>query len=81
MLISFVLSFHPSQERQRRAIADLLAGAERFVGTSDQEHFDECETIVTDILAHIRSTAKQLKVNPYPLYEVAVLTSIPAACA
>ena len=44
-------------------MAASLKKAEGFVGTSEQEHYDECEEAVMGILSQVRKVARQWKVS------------------
>ncbi|THH14983.1 hypothetical protein EW146_g5425 [Bondarzewia mesenterica] len=50
-----------SIDRQKLVIVKLLADAEGFMGTADQNQFDECEGAITSVLGQIRNVAKQWK--------------------
>ncbi|KAI9451675.1 Centromere/kinetochore Zw10-domain-containing protein [Lactarius psammicola] len=50
--------FERSVEIQRDLVASYLKKAEGFIGTADQERFDECEEAVTSILSQVRKVAK-----------------------
>jgi centromere/kinetochore protein ZW10 len=52
-----------SQETQQDLVADTLKKAEGFVGTAEQEHYDECEEAVMSVLSQVRKVARQWKVN------------------
>lgn len=41
----------------------VLAQAEGFVDTADQDRFDECESAMTTVLRDVRSVAFQWKVR------------------
>lgn len=51
------------QEIQQDLVASSLKRAEGFVGTADQERFDECEEAVMSILSQVRKVAKQWGVS------------------
>jgi centromere/kinetochore protein ZW10 len=51
------------QAIQQDSVANSLKGAEGFVGTADQERFDECEEAVLCILSQVRKVAKQWVVS------------------
>jgi len=44
------------------ALNDLLGGANGFIGTSDQDRYDEYETVIMAVLRNIRSVAQAWKV-------------------
>ena len=44
------------------ALNDLLGGANGFIETSDQDRYDEYETVVMGVLRNIRSVAQAWKV-------------------
>ncbi|KAH9066695.1 Centromere/kinetochore Zw10-domain-containing protein [Lactarius vividus] len=50
--------FKRSVEVQQDLVASYLKRAEGFVGTADQERFDECEEAVMSILSQVRKVAK-----------------------
>ncbi|KAH9166349.1 Centromere/kinetochore Zw10-domain-containing protein [Lactarius sanguifluus] len=50
--------FERSVEIQQDSVASHLKRAEGFVGTADQERFDECEEAVMSILSQVRKVAK-----------------------
>ena len=52
-----------SQEAQQDLVAASLKKAEEFVGTSEQEHYDECEEAVMGVLSQVRKVARQWKVS------------------
>ncbi|KAL4065838.1 hypothetical protein J3A83DRAFT_4261051 [Scleroderma citrinum] len=65
--------FHQGIEKQAVALNDILEGANGFIGTSDQDRYDECETIVTTVLRNIRSVAQAWKfVLPRNKYYIAI---------
>lgn len=45
------------------ALEDVLADADGFTDTSDQERYDECEMVITRILRDVRSVAHAWKVS------------------
>lgn len=49
------------QERQGESILDILSRAAGFEDTGDQDRFDECESVMSDVLRTIRSVANQWK--------------------
>ncbi|KAH9014198.1 Centromere/kinetochore Zw10-domain-containing protein [Lactarius deliciosus] len=55
--------FERSVEIQRDLVASHLKRAEGFVGTADQERFDECEEAVMSILSQVRKVAKHWAVS------------------
>ena len=44
-------------------LEDVLADADGFAGTSDQERYDECEMVITRVLRDVRSIAHAWKVR------------------
>ena len=44
-------------------MASHLKRAEGFIGTADQERFDECEEVVMSILSQVRKVAKHWGVS------------------
>jgi centromere/kinetochore protein ZW10 len=52
-----------SQDIQQDLAADSLKKAEGFVGTAEQDHYDECEEAVMGVLSHVRKVARQWKVS------------------
>ncbi|KAF9224001.1 hypothetical protein BS17DRAFT_795581 [Gyrodon lividus] len=65
--------FYVGIEKQVSALGDLLAGANGFTDTSDQERYDECETAITQVLRDVRSVAHAWKfILPKSKYYVAV---------
>jgi hypothetical protein len=52
-----------SQEAQQDLVTASLKKAEAFVGTSEQEHYDECEEAVMGVLSQVRKVARQWKVS------------------
>jgi hypothetical protein len=52
-----------SQEAQQDLVTASLKKAEGFVGTSEQEHYDECEEAVMGVLSQVRKVARQWKVS------------------
>ena len=52
-------------------MADSLKKASGFVGTAEQDHYDECEEAVMGVLSHVRRVARQWKVsNLIPFFPV-----------
>ncbi len=51
------------QEIQQDLVAGYLKKAEGFIGTDDQERFDECEEAVMSILSQVRKVAKHWVVS------------------
>ncbi|KAF8269814.1 Centromere/kinetochore Zw10-domain-containing protein [Lactarius quietus] len=51
--------FDRSVEIQQDLVASNLKRADGFIGTADQERFDECEEAVMSILSQVRKVAKQ----------------------
>lgn len=45
------------------ALEDVLANADGFAETSDQERYDECEMVITRVLRDVRATAHVWKVS------------------
>jgi centromere/kinetochore protein ZW10 len=56
------------QEIQQDLVASSLKRAEGFIGTADQERFDECEEAVMSILSQVRKVAKQWGVSDLVLW-------------
>lgn len=52
-----------SQDIQQDLVAESLKKAEGFVGTAEQDHYDECEEAVMSVLSHVRKVARQWKVS------------------
>lgn len=52
-----------SQEIQQDLVAESLKKAEGFVGTAEQEHYDECEAAIMDVLSQVRRVARQWMVS------------------
>lgn len=52
-----------SQDIQQDLVADSLKKAEGFVGTAEQDHYDECEEAIMSVLSHVRKVARQWKVS------------------
>lgn len=44
-------------------VASSLTKAEGFVGTAEQERFDECEEAIMGVLSQVRTVARQWKVT------------------
>ena len=61
-----------SKERGRTTVQNILKRAEGFMDTGDQERFDECESVMSDLLRSIRSSASDWKVSR-------VITRVPLA--
>ena len=51
------------QDIQQDLVADSLKKANGFVGTAEQDHYDECEEAVMSVLSHVRKVARQWKVS------------------
>ena len=51
-----------SQARQIDQLHSILDRTEGFIGTTEQERFDECEEAVNQVLQDIRKFAQQTKV-------------------
>lgn len=49
-----------------------LKKAKGFVGTSEQEHYDECEEAVMGVLSQVRKVARQWKVSYLILFHMIV---------
>lgn len=49
-------------------MADSLKKADGFVGTAEQDHYDECEEAVMGVLSHVRRVARQWKVSNLVLF-------------
>ena len=49
-------------------MADSLKKADGFVGTAEQDHYDECEEAVMGVLSHVRRVASQWKVSNLILF-------------
>ena len=52
-----------SQDIQLDIVAESLKKAEGFIGTAEQDRYDECEEAVMGVLSHVRKVARQWKVN------------------
>jgi centromere/kinetochore protein ZW10 len=52
-----------SQDIQQDIVAESLKKAEGFIGTAEQDHYDECEEAVMGMLSHVRKVGRQWKVN------------------
>ncbi|KIJ65573.1 hypothetical protein HYDPIDRAFT_152514 [Hydnomerulius pinastri MD-312] len=69
--------FHVGVEKQVSALGDVLAGADGFTDTSDQERYDECEMAITQALRDVRNVAHAWKpILPKSKYYVAVGTVV-----
>ncbi|KAG6381687.1 hypothetical protein JVT61DRAFT_288 [Boletus reticuloceps] len=65
--------FYKGIDEQMAALEDVLADADGFVDTSDQERYDECEMVITRVLRDVRSTAHTWKpILPKSKYYTAV---------
>ncbi|KAF8845113.1 hypothetical protein BDN67DRAFT_920456 [Paxillus ammoniavirescens] len=65
--------FYVGIEKQVSALGDILAGADGFTDTSDQERYDECEMAITRALRDVRSVAHTWKsILPKSKYYIAV---------
>jgi protein transport protein DSL1/ZW10 len=53
-----------AQDKQRQSIDRILAAAEGFIDTGEQDRYDECENAITHVLQEIRLLARQWKVRP-----------------
>ncbi|KAI0317156.1 hypothetical protein OF83DRAFT_1263778 [Amylostereum chailletii] len=53
--------FEHTIDAQNEAVADVMAEAEGFVGTGDQERFDECEAAVMRVVTQVRDIARRWK--------------------
>ncbi|KAI5123541.1 hypothetical protein M0805_006700 [Coniferiporia weirii] len=53
--------FDEGVERQRELVLQVLSRAENFVDTGDQERFDECESVMSEVLRSVRTAASQWK--------------------
>ncbi|KAI0289458.1 hypothetical protein BC826DRAFT_1031931 [Russula brevipes] len=53
--------YEQSIDTQQALVADTLKKAEGFVGTAEQEHYDECEEAVMGVLSQVRKVARQWK--------------------
>ncbi|KAI9456935.1 hypothetical protein HD554DRAFT_2177861 [Boletus coccyginus] len=49
--------FYQGIDKQVTALEDVLANADGFAETSDQERYDECEMVITRVLRDVRATA------------------------
>jgi hypothetical protein len=59
-----------SQDIQQDLVADSLKKAEGFVGTAEQDHYDECEEAIMSVLSHVRKVARQWKVSDLVLLTI-----------
>lgn len=48
----------------------MLARAEGFVDTGDQDIFDACENVMTEVLRSVRNTANEWKVRLFCLHAI-----------
>lgn len=65
--------FYQGIDEQIAALEDVLADADGFADTSDQERYDECEMVVTRVLRGVRSIAPAWKsILPKSKYYTAV---------
>ena len=55
------------QDTQQDLVADSLKKVDGFVGTAEQDHYDECEEVVLGVLSHVRRVARQWKVSNHVL--------------
>ena len=62
------------QEAQQDLVIASLKKAEGFVGTSELEHYDECEEAVMGVLSQVRKAARQWKVSHLTLLHMIVLS-------
>ncbi|KAF8498627.1 hypothetical protein F5888DRAFT_1690555 [Russula emetica] len=53
--------YEQSIDIQQDLVADSLKKADGFVGTAEQDHYDECEETVMGVLSHVRRVARQWK--------------------
>lgn len=53
--------YEQSIDIQQDLVADTLKKADGFVGTAEQDHYDECEEAVMGVLSHVRRVARQWK--------------------
>ncbi|KAI0758621.1 Centromere/kinetochore Zw10-domain-containing protein [Irpex lacteus] len=53
-------------------VVETLAEAQGFVGTTDQERYDECEAAVNRVLQHVRRFSQQVKVPVGTVIDVAL---------
>jgi centromere/kinetochore protein ZW10 len=58
------------QDIQQDLVADSLKKAEGFVGTAEQDHYDDCEEVVMGVLSHVRKVARQWKVSSLVLLTI-----------
>jgi len=65
---------YPWQEAQQDLVIATLKKADGFVGTSEQEHYDECEEAVMGVLSQVRTVARKWKVSHLTLLHVMVLS-------
>jgi hypothetical protein len=61
------------QSIQQDLAADSLKKADGFVGTAEQDQYDECEEAVMGVLSHVRRVARQWKVSNLVLFLPVVL--------
>ncbi|KAH7890837.1 hypothetical protein F5I97DRAFT_1923327 [Phlebopus sp. FC_14] len=65
--------FYAGIDKQLAAFTDLLASADGFTDTSNQERYDECEMVITRVLRDTRSVANAWKlVLPKSKYYFAI---------
>jgi hypothetical protein len=62
------------QEAQQDVVTASLKKAKGFVGTSEQEHYDECEEAVMNVLSQVRKVARQWQVSYLTLFHMIVLS-------
>lgn len=65
---------YPRQEAQQDLVIATLKKADGFVGTSEQEHYDECEEAVMGVLSQVRMVARKWKVSHLTLLHMIVLS-------
>jgi len=53
--------YQQSVDIQQDIVAESLKKAEGFIGTAEQDHYDECEEAVMGVLSHVRKVARQWK--------------------
>jgi hypothetical protein len=66
------------QDIQQDLVADSLKKADGFVGTAEQDHYDECEEAVMGVLSHVRRVARQWKVSNLVLFLPVVYNGVNA---
>ena len=63
------------QDIQQDLVAGSLKKADGFIGTAEQDHYDDCEEAVMGVLSHVRRVARQWKVSNLVLFLPVVNTA------